>query len=484
LSPRSSAALAVTAVGAFHLGFLFAPLSWLVLVWLGCLFALRRTACGRGAFYTGLAIGLGIYGPQLHFFWNIFGPAAIALWLILAFWLALFVLLLHGVDKYGGAGWAVALAPVLWLGLEFFRSELYHLRFAWFTAGSVLPTVVSGPLLPWLGVYGLGAWLVFLAGVGVRALEERGWHRHGGGRLATRLAGVSLAVGVLLTVFWPATRKADRGPVGGMPVAGIQLEFPKPTEVLDALNRAEVAELGDSPAKPQLYLLSEYTFDGPVPDEVLQWCREKRRWLVAGGKEFIEGNRFYNTAFVIGTNGSVAFKQAKAVPIQFFTDGVPAPEQRVWESPWGKLGLCICYDLSYTRVVDRLIRQGARALIVPAMDTVDWGEHQHRLNARMTVIRSAEHLVPILRVASSGFSQLTSDNFGGLVRETSFPGQGEIITGKLAWRGQQSPSIPFDRPLAPVAVAATAVITIWLVVRQRRVRRPPPPSCQLLTSNS
>ncbi len=164
--------LAALAVAAFHVGFLYAPLSWLGLVWLGCLFALRRTSCGRGAFYTGLAIGLGIYGPQLHFFWTIFGPAAMALWLVLAFWLGLFVLLLHGVDRYWGAGWAVALAPALRLGIEFFRSELYYLRFSWLTAGSFIPPAAW----PWgfsrLGVYGLGAMLM-LAAAGVIGLTER-----------------------------------------------------------------------------------------------------------------------------------------------------------------------------------------------------------------------------------------------------------------------------------------------------------------------
>ncbi len=44
------------------------------------------------------------------------------------------------------------------------------------------------------------------------------------------------------------------------------------------------------------------------------------------------------------------FKQAKSVPIEFFQDGRPAAEQRLWHSPWGNLGICICYDLSYSRV--------------------------------------------------------------------------------------------------------------------------------------
>nr|MCU0247865.1 carbon-nitrogen hydrolase family protein [Bryobacter sp.] len=203
-------------------------------------------------------------------------------------------------------------------------------------------------------------------------------------------------------------------------------------------------------SKPRLYLLSEYTFDGPVPEEVRAWCREKQRWLVAGGKEPLAGGKFFNTAFVVSTNGEVVFTQAKAVPIQFFHDGVPAPEQRVWESPWGKLGICICYDLSYARVVDQLIRQGAQALLVPAMDTIAWGAHQHRLNARMTPIRAAEYRVPIFRVASSGISQLV-DPYGHVTAEGPFPGQGEIIHGTLEISRARIQLWPWFRWLGPPA---------------------------------
>jgi apolipoprotein N-acyltransferase len=465
--------LAVLAVAAFHLGFLYAPLSWLVLVWLGCLFALRRTSCGRWAFYTGLAVGLGIYGPQLYFFWDIFGPAAVALWLVLAFWLGLFVLLLHGVDRYWGSAAAVALAPVLWLGTEFFRSELYYLRFSWFTAGSLLPVSVSGLfLLPVFGVYGSGAWLVFLAGVIVRLVEDPRGCWQGAGRSLTAVAVFSLVLGLLFSVIAPASRRAHRDSLVILPVAGVQLEFPKVAEVIDALNAVHAAEPDEARARPALYLLSEYTFDGPVPDEVRAWCRDQQRWLVAGGKVPLDGGRFYNTAFVVGTNGEVVFEQAKSVPIQFFNDGVPAPEQRVWDAPWGKIGICICYDLSFTRVVDRLVRQGARALIVPAMDTIAWGAHQHRLNARMTPIRAAEYRAPVFRVASSGISQLVEAS-GHVAALLPYPGQGERISGRLGWPGRPRTSVPFDRYLAPLAVLATGLIALALGWQQHCTRRKP-----------
>ncbi len=454
------------AVATFHLGFLYVPLSWLVLVWLGCLFALRRTSCGRWAFYTGLAIGLAIYGPQLHFFWNIFGPAAIALWLVLALWLGLFVLLLQGVDRYWGAHGAVALAPVLWLGLEYFRSELYYLRFSWLTAGTFVPPATW----PWgfsrIGVYGIGALLMLGAALLASVVESPPARST---LLRSRLIGLLAAT--VLGVWFAFLLVTEAKPtITALPVAGIQLEFPKQAEVLRALEAAHAAEPPDPQARPQLYLLGEYTFDGPVPDEIGAWCREQQRWLVAGGKERLENGRFHNTAFVVSTNGGVVFKQAKSVPIQFFNDGVPAPEQRVWDSPWGRLGIAICYDLSYTRVVDRLVQQGAQALLVPAMDATDWGAHQHWLNARITPIRAAEYRVPIFRVASSGISQFV-DRQGRVAAQLPFPGQGEVIRGTLHVPPAGKGGLPLDRWLGPLAVLASAVSMIGLGVAQHRARQ-------------
>src|SRR4029077_6618928 len=116
-------------------------------------------------------------------------------------------------------------------------------------------------------------------------------------------------------------------------------------------------------------------------------------------------------------------RQVKAVPIQFFKDGLPATEQKLWDSPWGKLGICVCYDLSYSRVTDNLIRLGAQALIVPTMDVVDWGEGQHELHARVAPVRAAEYGLPIFRLASSGISQAV-DRTGNVLAKAPCPGDG------------------------------------------------------------
>jgi predicted amidohydrolase len=182
---------------------------------------------------------------------------------------------------------------------------------------------------------------------------------------------------------------------------------------------------------------------------------------------------YYNTAFVVGTNGGIVFKQAKSVPIQFFDDGLPAQKQEVWNSPWGKIGICICYDLSYTRVTDRLVEQGAQLLIVPTMDVEDWGRHEHELHSRVAPVRAAEYGIPIFRVASSGISQAVSGG-GNVIAQTSFGASGEIFSAQLGLPSRGS--LPLDRFLAPLCTGATGIVTAILLFLAWKEKRAKPKS--------
>ena len=109
-------------------------LGFLVGLYLYCLFQLTALPTPRNAFYFGLAIGYAVYAPHLAFFWSIFDWPAIALWSVLAFWLGLFIALGRLCRlKFGRL--AVVLVPFVWTGLEYFRSELYYLRFSWLNVG-------------------------------------------------------------------------------------------------------------------------------------------------------------------------------------------------------------------------------------------------------------------------------------------------------------------------------------------------------------
>jgi hypothetical protein len=289
-------------------------------IYLFALVQLAQAATWRRAFYSGLAVGLLIAVGQLEFFWRIFSGGAAALWLIYAFWIGLFTTLGRWCFTRLPVGWGWFTLPFVWCGLEFFRSELYYLRFSWLSPG--FANAPGSMPLRQAGIYGSGFLLTGLVAAGAYLWRKSKWQG---------IAVILLGLGMLQVGGWAALRKGGNPGGRSLHVAGVQMEFPTETEVLFRLN-----SLIRQDPQAELVVLSEYTFSEPIPDRIRNWCREHARYLIVGGTEPAPNNNFYNTAFVIGPKGEVLFRQVKSVPIQFFKDGLPAPEQRLWESPWGK----------------------------------------------------------------------------------------------------------------------------------------------------
>jgi apolipoprotein N-acyltransferase len=439
LNIRTSVLWVAAAVACFHLAYFKSWLFFFIVGYLFCVLQLARARSGRIAFYSGLGVGFLVAAPQLGCFWTIFGPAAIVLWLILAVWIGVAIALSRLLLKHFGKAGALMI-PVVWTGCEYFRSELYYLRFSWLNTGYTLAETHALPFLHLFGMYGGGFFGMLLVVTCSTLISKR----------MRVLFGLVLIAAFFCcwTVSFPKTHRDT------IRITGVQAEFPAVEEVLDDLDKAVSIH-----PETDLFMLSEYTFEGPIPDQIIDWCRRNQKFLLAGGKDPTSNQNYYNTAFIVGPSGDLVFKQVKSVPIQFFKDGLPAPSQKLWVSPWGELGVCICYDLSYSRVTDRLVKLGARGLLVPTMDVSDWGEHQHELHARVAEIRAAEYGIPIFRVASSGISQIVN-RFGKTQARTSFPGQHEIIHGTLVL---QSPgTLPIDRAVAPVCVGLTALALVAL----------------------
>ena len=417
-----------------------------MVVFLFCVFQLSKLPTARQASRVGILVGLACYAPRLAFFWTLFGWAAVALWWVLAFWLALFIFLGHACRvRLGPKIWAI-LALFTWTGLEYFRSELYYLRFSWLTPGYAFSGSPALSYVAGFGTYGIGFLLM-------------GWAAYfATAKLLSRAAGITFGVllGLLSTLPFCLAPfvSADQGHVN---LAGMQMEVSSPPQVLRGLD-----SLLKNYPDTDLFVLSELTFEGRVPKEVLQWCQQHKKYLAVGGEDPIEGEKaFYNTVFVIGPDGSVVFQQGKCVPVQFMNDGLPAREQRVWNSPWGKLGFGICYDASYTRVTDELEHLGAQALIFPTMDVAEWGEAQHKLHARIAPMRAAEYRLPFFRLCSSGISEFVGRD-GRVLDSAPFGGQGKMLAAhmKLAGYGR----MPVDRPLAQTAVAVAGALLLFLVL--------------------
>jgi predicted amidohydrolase len=140
-------------------------------------------------------------------------------------------------------------------------------------------------------------------------------------------------------------------------------------------------------------------------DPVLAAVREAARaagiWVHLGSLALLggESGRLVNRGFVIDAGGAVAARYEKihlfdvdlATGESWRESAAYAPGERavVAETPVGRLGLSICYDLRFAGLYAALSGAGATALSIPAAFTVPTGEAHWHVLIRARAIESA-----------------------------------------------------------------------------------------------
>ena len=133
--------------------------------------------------------------------------------------------------------------------------------------------------------------------------------------------------------------------------------------------------------------LAETDGTGPVQDFLARRARELQLWIVAGSVPIANGpsDRIAQSCLVYDRQGERAARYDK---IHLFDVDLPERKESYRESahmapghdivaldtPAGRLGLSICYDLRFPELYRRLLDAGAQWLVVPAAFTATTGE--------------------------------------------------------------------------------------------------------------
>jgi len=88
---------------------------------------------------------------------------------------------------------------------------------------------------------------------------------------------------------------------------------------------------------------------------------------------------------------------------------VPGRDPRTVETPLGKLGLSVCYDMRFPELFRVLSRQGADAFVVPSAFTVPTGKAHWESLLRA---RAIENLAPVIAPAQWGTHPSGRETFG------------------------------------------------------------------------
>ena len=144
----------------------------------------------------------------------------------------------------------------------------------------------------------------------------------------------------------------------------------------------------------------------PVLDALRGFADDAGVWMLIGSIAVDGcGDRFINRGYVLDDRGDIRARYDKIFlfdvdlsPTQRYRESaVVAPgEQAVLvDTPWGRLGLTICYDLRFPQLYRSLAQAGAEILAVPAAFTKLTGEaHWHVLNRARAIENGAVVVAP------------------------------------------------------------------------------------------
>jgi predicted amidohydrolase len=120
------------------------------------------------------------------------------------------------------------------------------------------------------------------------------------------------------------------------------------------------------------------TIPGPTTEALSGIAREHQMYIVAGILEQ-DGPWVYNTAVLLDREGNVAGKYRKvSLPREEIEGGVsPGNSFPVFDTDFGKVGMMICWDVTFPEAARQLALEGAEVILMPI-----WGGNPQLARAR------------------------------------------------------------------------------------------------------
>jgi len=418
---KLSTQLALVLLSAVLLPLCFPPFGWwpLMLLSFPLLFLATTNTTPFRAYYLGMLQGTLGYAFTLYWFFHIFAIAAIPLFAILAVFTGGFCLLFNFLAKQTKSPVLnTLLAATIWTAIEFFRSELFILRFPWITPGSALgPTFLS----PILGVYGT-SFLILAASAGFM-------HR----KTIPLAFLLSLCV-IGLGMFRPG--RVDLDGKKSITVTIVQSE--------DCVLESYVALTKTTHKEsPDLIVWPEYSLPYDVRNNegdfalLTNLCAEMDAVLIVGTKTIVGPGikDWHNTALILDKRG-VLGEYYKARPVHLFNDGIPGRNFKPTQTDLGAIATPICFDCDYSEVARKMAKLGAEYFAVPSFDAESWSENQHLQHALLFRLRAAENARWLACAASSGVSQVIDPH--GNVHRSLQPMETGVLTCRIGRSGSNT----------------------------------------------
>lgn len=374
--------------------------------------------------------------------------------------------------------------PLLWLAIEFVRSEWSPIRLNWFSS-SLDPMNftwfgLGHPRCDWapaaqsadlIGGYGLS-----IAPMLTCLVIARWWiGRPVRFRAGIAVAGLLAAEAGYCVNAWQSNLAAPPIPVGI--VQSERFDRDVLTQLTDEL-------LAAAP-EAKVVVWPEESFSATIDDQLALclYALVKNVTLAAGVEERHSNGDYRNVAWWIPPGGKVNsyFKQQR-VP---FVENHPRSEEcRTFDLPFDnrvvKVGILICYDVDFPWNPRRVVGEhGAELILMPTLDEATWGGTQHAQHAWLPRLRAIENRCSFVQAATSGYSQII-DPHGSVLAGVPFrmsmrPNRSPLYregfaTAMAPLRLSMSPYTRAGHWVMPVATLLAGMVLVVSIIQYSKIK--------------
>lgn len=147
----------------------------------------------------------------------------------------------------------------------------------------------------------------------------------------------------------------------------------------------------------------------PEYERLLATLSQRQRVWICGGSHWCPGPKagaFYNTAFLFGPEGE-RFRQPKLhlTPGDLGAGTSPGDDVQTFPTPWGRVGMMVCYDAEFPEVARRLRDLGADLLLCPSFTLNERGFWRVRLSCAARALECQVYVAMSPRVGQLPFPQ-------------------------------------------------------------------------------
>ncbi len=339
-----------------------------------------------------------------------------------------------------GYRWLVPQGVAGWVGVDLIRSFLPIAGTWGFIAYTMYTQTWLIQPVSIFSIYGLNVMIVLInyaLGLGALGLYDHYWppehaERSPSPRLIRRWligAGTTLAGWIILSLVLlrPASTPTVRVAAVQPQASVIQAAFgnmEEKVEVLHAQMIAQTREAAEQGAKVIVWPEGAMPFDPQEEDQLgLRDLAAETGAYLAVGYVVVLDEGLRNEATVINPQGAFLGVFGKDHPVTFGGEtSLTRGTYPVYDTPLGKLGTIICYDLDFTDTARKLARKGAQLIAVPSND---WSAITHSHYTHV-IFRAIENRVAMVK-ADAGYDSAIIDPYGRILALATEP-QGGTAT--------------------------------------------------------